>query len=154
LGALVWHVVDAYLRAPATDWVEAFRASSAREQAISAEAVKSAVSVRPSTTDPSLPPARYAGTYTDEWYGDVVIGEKKGGGLEIRFAATPALAGSLEPWQGDTFVARWYDRELRADAFVTFALNADGSVGQVRLRAVSPETDFSFDFQDLLLRPK
>ena len=44
-------------------------------------------------------------------------------------------------------------RELRADAFVTFALNPDGTIDQAKMRAVSPATDFSYDFQDLLLRP-
>lgn len=43
---------------------------------------------------------------------------------------------------------------MRADAYVTFALNPDGSIDQVKMRAVSPETDFSFDFHDLLLKPK
>src|SRR5260221_11253462 len=54
--------------------------------------------------------------------------------------------------QHDTFVARWTDRELRADAFVTFALTLDGTIDTAKLRAVSPDTDFSFDFQDLLFR--
>jgi hypothetical protein len=75
------------------------------------------------------------------------------GSLTIQFDHTPALAGTLEHWQQDTFVVRWADRELRADAFITFALNPDGSIESARMRAVSPETDFSFDFQDLLLRP-
>jgi len=75
------------------------------------------------------------------------------GGLVIRFSHTPSLVGDLEPWQHDTFVARWRNRELKADAFVTFALNPDGSIDQVKMRAVSPSTDFSFDFQDLLLKP-
>ena len=35
----------------------------------------------------------------------------------------------------------------------SFALNPDGSIDQAKMRAVSPETDFSFDFQDLLLKP-
>jgi CubicO group peptidase (beta-lactamase class C family) len=48
----------------------------------------------------------------------------------------------------DPFVTR----EI-ADAYVTFALNPDGSIDQVKMRAVSPATDFSFDVQDLLLRP-
>ena len=43
--------------------------------------------------------------------------------------------------------------ELRADALVTFSLNAEGSVDRVTMKAASKETDFSFDFQDLLLRP-
>ncbi len=29
-----------------------------------------------------------------------------------------------------------------------FALNPDGSIDQAKMRAVSSETDFSFDFQD------
>ena len=37
---------------------------------------------------------------------------------------------------------------------MTFALNPDGSIDQVRMRAVSLETDFSFDFHDLQLKPK
>ena len=41
-----------------------------------------------------------------------------------------------------------------ADAYLTVALEPDGTVGQARMGAVSPETDFSFDFQDLLLIPK
>ena len=76
------------------------------------------------------------------------------GKLAIRFTKTPSLVGDLEHWQHDTFVARWRDRELRADAFVTFALNPDGTVDQVKMRPISPEVDFSFDFQDLLLKPK
>jgi hypothetical protein len=74
------------------------------------------------------------------------------GALTIKFDKTPKLSGTLEHWQHDTFVAKWTDRELRADAFVTFALNPDGTIDTVKMRAVSPETDFSFDFQDLLFK--
>jgi len=77
---------------------------------------------------------------------------RSGAGLSIAFDRTPLLTGTLEHWQHDTFVARWKDRELRADAFVTFALKPDGTIDTVRMEAVSPETDFSYDFQDLLFR--
>ena len=36
---------------------------------------------------------------------------------------------------------------------MTFALDPSGKVDQVKMRAVSPATDFSFDFHDLRLRP-
>lgn len=42
---------------------------------------------------------------------------------------------------------------LRADAFVTFALNPDGSVERAKMKPVSPATDLDYDFQDLLLKP-
>ena len=72
----------------------------------------------------------------------------------MRFSHTPALVGDLEHWQYDTFAVRWRDRELRADAFVTFALNPDGTIDSAKMKAISPLTDFSFDFQDLVLKPK
>jgi hypothetical protein len=71
----------------------------------------------------------------------------------MRFTHTPALEGKMEHWQYETFVVRWSDRELRADAYVTFSLNPDGSIESARMQAVSPATDFSFDFQDLRLTP-
>ena len=130
----------------------ATRKVHARNAAAISAAEKNASATRDTASKPSLPLASYAGTYRDAWYGDIAIAEE-GGKLVMRFSHTPSLVGDLEHWQHDTFIARWRDRELRADAYVTFALNPDGSIDQAKMRAVSPATDFSFDFQDLLLRP-
>ena len=65
---------------------------------------------------------------------------------------SPSLVGPLVHWQHDSFVARWTDRELRADAFVTFNLNPDGTVKEMSIVPASPSVDFSFDFQDLRLK--
>jgi hypothetical protein len=59
----------------------------------------------------------------------------------------------MEPWSRETFVVRWRYRELRADAFVTFVIDPDGNIVEARMKAVSPDTDFSYDFHDLLLKP-
>ena len=152
-NALTYAVLDHYLGAPATDWVDAYQKVKARNAARTADTVAKGEAARDTTSRPSLPLERYAGTYTDAWYGDVTIA-LEGERLRIRFAPTASLVGTLEHWQHDTFVARWDDRELRADAFVTFALAPDGSVEQAKLRAVSPDTDFSFDFHHLLLTPR
>ena len=77
----------------------------------------------------------------------------EGGRLVLRFSRTPQLVGDLEHWQHDSFVARWRDRALNADAYVTFALNPDATIRDVRLAPVSPRADFSFDFGDLQLTP-
>jgi len=151
-SAITWHVVDHYLGAPKTDWVDAFQKAATRQRAADADQVKAAVAARDGTSRPSLPLARYAGTYRDDWYGDVTI-EEAGSKLVMRFTRTPVLVGDLEHWQYDTFIVRWHDRELRADAYVTFALQPDGSIERATMKAVSPETDFSFDFHDLLLKP-
>jgi len=151
--AITNRILDHYLGAPAFDWLGALKTVSARGDSALAAFERRTQAGRDPNGRPSLPLGRYAGTYQDRWYGDVTIAEENGK-LVIRFSHTPALSGELEHWQYDTFIARWRDRELRADAYVTFALDPDGSIDQVKLRAVSPAADFSFDFQDLLLRPK
>jgi CubicO group peptidase (beta-lactamase class C family) len=150
--SIAFHVLDHYLAAPGFDWIDGYNKVQARFDAETTEAERRAGASRDAASKPSLALAKYAGTYRDAWYGDVTIVEE-GGRLVMRFSHTPLLVGDLEHWQHDTFVARWRDRELRADAFVTFALNPDGSIDQAKMRAVSPATDFSYDFQDLLLKP-
>jgi CubicO group peptidase (beta-lactamase class C family) len=149
--AIADHIMDGYLGAPASDWIAAFQAIEKRGAAAAASSTQTAGATRDAASKPSLPLEKYAGQYRDVWYGDVTIASAAGG-LTIKFDRTPLLTGKLEHWQHDTFVARWTDRELRADAFVTFALNPDGTIDTVKMRAVSPDTDFSFDFQDLLFK--
>jgi CubicO group peptidase (beta-lactamase class C family) len=151
-NAIAYHVADHYLGAPAVDWVAAYAAVAARAEARSREAERAAAAARASSSAPSLPLERYASVYEDAWYGRIDVTHEHGR-LVMRFVPTPSMVGDLEHWQHDTFVVRWRDRELRADAFVTFSLGPDGRVSQATMQAVSPATDFSFDFQDLLLRP-
>jgi CubicO group peptidase (beta-lactamase class C family) len=150
--SIAFHILDHYLGAPEFDWIDGYRRVVDRLQAATAAAEKGSATARNSQSKPSLPPSQYTGNYRDAWYGDITIKEE-GGRLILRFSRSSALVADLEHWQHDTFVARWRDRELRADAFVTFALNPDGTIDQVKMQAVSPATDFSFDFQDLLLKP-
>jgi hypothetical protein len=77
----------------------------------------------------------------------------RGFGVRKLGETAPVDAKTQFGTQYDTFVVRWRDRELRADAFVTFALTPDGAIDQAKMAAVSSATDFSFDFQDLLLKP-
>ncbi len=150
--AISYFLLDHFLGVKTTDWITAYKRLTTRIDSLIAERGQMAASARDTSSHPSLRLEKYAGTYADAWYGDVVI-ELKEDGLEIRFAKTPLLTGVLEHYQYDTFIARWSNPELRADAYITFALNPDGSIDQAKMRAVSPATDFSFDFQDLLLKP-
>ena len=149
--SIAFHVLDHYLGAPAYDWIDAWSKVLARTEAQRKRANPRDAAHTPASK-PSLPLEAYAGQYRDAWYGDIAIAEEAGT-LVMKFSHTPALTGELQHYDHDTFIARWRDRELRADAYVTFALNPDGSIDQAKMKAVSPETDFSFDFQDLLLKP-
>ncbi|HET6638094.1 MAG TPA: serine hydrolase [Gemmatimonadota bacterium] len=152
--AIAFHVLDHYLAVdPPYDWLGGWKTLVARIDSVNAAAVSATASARDSTVGPSLPLAKYAGVYADPWYGDVAI-SLEDTGLVMRFSRTPIMVGDLEHWQYDTFLVRWRDRSLRADAFVTFQLDPDGSVDRVRMEPASPTVDFSYDFQDLDLEPK
>jgi len=97
---------------------------------------------------PSLPLSAYAGTWRDPWYGDIVI-EERDGGLWLAFSRTPSLRGALEPYDGETFRTRFVDKR-EEDAFVTFSA-IEGRPNTATMKAVSPDADFSYDYQDLRL---
>jgi len=90
----------------------------------------------------------YLGTFKDAWFGDVTISEVNG---KMYFQAknSPKLRGDMTFYKGNTFIVRWYDRSLDADAFVKFTLAKDAKANGFKMEAISPLTDFSFDFQDL-----
>src|SRR5881392_440530 len=113
--------------------------------------VRARASSRDSLAGPSLPLARYGGTYRDDLYGDATI-TLENGRLVLRFSHSPAFVGDLEHWQHDTFIARWRTAHIE-DAYISFALRPDGSIEQFKMEAVSPLADFSFDYQDLLFKP-
>jgi CubicO group peptidase (beta-lactamase class C family) len=149
--SILYHVLDHYFGLPPTDWIAAYKSVKDTEEKDAAEAMKKAEGARAADSKPSLPLEKYAGTYNDAWYGAITI-RREGGGLVITFDHTPSMIGDLQHWQYDTFKAHWRDRTIE-DAFVTFSLKPDGSIESARMAAVSPLADFSFDYQDLLLKP-
>ena len=149
MSVLTEYLRDFFTGVPAADYVaRAKRAAAEFDEAAFQAGLDSA---RHREVGPSLPLAGYAGTYRDAWYGDVTLTEDAGH-LVIRFVPAPAFTGDLEHWQYDTFRVHWRWPSL-PDAWITFALKPDGTVERAAMAAVSPSTDFSYDWQDLRLVP-
>ena len=151
--AVTLRALDAYLGAPKTDWNAAYGVALAKSRSKASDDWDKHLKARDAKSKPSLPLSGYAGTYRDPWYGEVFIETAADGKLRIRFSRTKDLVGEISHWQHDTFIVRWDQRWLNADAFLNFALTPDGKVRELRIEAISPLTDFSFDFQDLRLTP-
>ncbi len=149
--SILYHVLDYYFHLPPTDWIAAYKSLKDTEEKDAAESMKNAEGARAADSKPSLALEKYAGVYHDAWYGPITI-RMENGALVITFDHTPTMIGDLQHWQHDTFKAHWRDHTIE-DAFVTFALNPDSSIDSARMAAVSPLADFSFDYQDLLLKP-
>ncbi|MEN5052465.1 serine hydrolase [Brevundimonas naejangsanensis] len=138
------------------DWI----ADSKRIEAEGIEkSLKAAVEIdakQAAGAPPSMPLEAYAGTWRDPWYGDIVIepktegrGRNRKSGLWLRFTHTPALQGWLEPYDAETFRTRFPDKR-EEDAFVTFSI-ATAKPATATIKGVSPDIDFSYDYQDLRL---
>jgi CubicO group peptidase (beta-lactamase class C family) len=99
----------------------------------------------------ATPPAnldQFTGTYRDVWFGDITI-TKKDNKLFFTSKRSPRISGEMFFYKGNTFLAKWTDRSLDADAFIMFSLDYEGKPSGIKMNPISPLTDFSYDFQDL-----
>jgi CubicO group peptidase (beta-lactamase class C family) len=138
------------------DWIADSKRLEAEGNAKSIAAAAEIDAKQAAGAAPSMPLEAYAGTWRDPWYGDIVIAPKTEGrgrnrksGLWLTFTHTPALQGWLEPYDGETFRTRFPDKR-EEDAFVTFAI-LTAKPATATLKGVSPDIDFSYDYQDLRL---
>ena len=143
-------LLDYYLGAASNRWPEKFhsfklaRLNEAAKQVQGAEAT-------PAPVGPSLPLERYVGDYTDPWYGTIRV-RLANAGLAIDFPHSSGMGGALTHYQYDTFRTRpalnWVE-----PAYVTFSIDENGKVDRVTMKPVSPNADFSWDYQDLNFTP-
>jgi CubicO group peptidase (beta-lactamase class C family) len=151
MRGLGYELLDGYLGFEPRDWVGAFSTWYRERLAGGLEVLKEVGNATRKASRPSLPLSGYAGAYADAWYGAIAIAHEDGK-LRIDFKQTPNMAGTLRHWQYDTFRTEWDDKSLEP-AYVTFALDAEGHVARITMKAVSPLADFSYDYQDLLFEP-
>ena len=90
----------------------------------------------------------YTGVYRDSWLGEMSVSVKNGK-LWLDCRRSPKLTGELLPYKGNSFIVKWVERSMDADAYVVFGLDERGVATGITMKPVSPLTDFSYDFQDL-----
>ncbi|MBQ4832968.1 serine hydrolase [Pseudoalteromonas sp. MMG010] len=151
LSAITHEVLEDALKLDDKEWVEDL---AKKHFAGKNKAYAHAKPDTPVDYQPQLPNINYTGTLHDNWYGDVVV-EQLDGKLRIDFTHTKRLKGTLEHYTGNTFIVKWDEKLLEADAFIRFDLNPDNRVKSAKMEAVSTDvTDFSFDFRNLNLLAK
>jgi CubicO group peptidase (beta-lactamase class C family) len=155
VGAIAKTIMDHYFGLGGTDRVQQYHdqqlADEAQAKKISEETWQ-AVEAQQKLAAGRPDADRFAGTFSDPWFGEVEISALDG---QLWFASrrSPRLRGEMLPYRDRSFVVKWSDRSLDADAFVIFELDDQGRVAGMKMKAVSPLTDFSYDFQDLDFHP-
>lgn len=130
--ALMYRAFDAVLGGPSRDWSRDLRAlyDSLRDGGRAAE--RHTAAQRVLNTAPSLPLDRYAGTYRDSLFGDLVV-QTEGGRLVA--VISPFLTADLEHWHYDVFRLRWRHAWIQP-SFATFHIGPAGTVAEVDLDGI------------------
>ncbi len=152
-NAITNSIIDGYLGISDHDRVKELKTGMLQQQAEAKEVtdrVWATVEAKRKGSSAGVDLGAFEGTFTDVWFGDVIISNENGM-LRFRSVKSPRMRGSVFHYAANTFVVRWDDRSFNADAFAVFTLDREGKPVSFTMEAVSPLTDFSFDFQDLFL---
>lgn len=96
----------------------------------------------------------FLGTYEDKWFGRIKI-ENREGKLWFQSERSPLLNGEMFYYKKDAFIIKMSYTDMLCDAFAYFEMDESGNPNKLKMAPISPDVDFSFDYQDLdLIRVK
>jgi CubicO group peptidase (beta-lactamase class C family) len=149
--SVIYHILDYYEKNKTYDWIARYKNEEERERLrIKDKLTKNTISPD-SNAKYSLQLQKLAGNYQDEVYGDVSF-STSGENMVMEFKKLPYLVADLKYFQYNTFIATFRNKGLKADAYVSFALNPDGTPDQVKLKIIDPDSDITF--YDVVLHKK
>ncbi len=146
MQAIMKNVLQKYLETGDVDWIS--RLSEIRNNQLASAQNQITAESANADTKSLLPVEDYMGIFRDPWFGNVTI-EKKDGTLYFTAAKSRKLRGKMFPFKFNTFKVIWDDRSFNADAYAMFSTDFEGKVSGLKMNAISPLTDFSYDFHDL-----
>jgi len=140
--AIMKGIVTPYLGADDVDWVEYFRPEPEMVTDVEPEAAP----IDYEKGSVVAPLSTYSGTYNDPWFGDVSIMLVED---ELWFASTKSqrITGRLWPQSEHTFIARWTDRSVNADAWVMFEIDESGTSSGMKMLKLLQSSEI--DYMDL-----
>ncbi|MFN7949817.1 MAG: serine hydrolase [Blastocatellia bacterium] len=136
-------IFDVMLGVPPRDWNGEFLARAKGNKEVEAAEDKRLVEARIPNTKPTLALSSYAGTYSGDLYGPVIVTEENGH-LVLRMGRSPNLVADLEHWHYDTFQIHWRPSVAYAfpRGFVNFTIDQQGRTDQLKIN--QPNNDFWF----------
>ena len=141
-------IVDSYLGIEDFGWTDKFVTAMA-EMNGEADAVTDNVwKIVKSNAKQKVDSKTYIGIYEDKWFGKAEV-FLKGKQLWFKSYRSPKLNGPMQFYKANSFAIKWEYQDMNADAFAIFSLDEEGKAQGIKLKGISPEIDFSFDFQDL-----
>jgi len=144
-------IVDSYLGLDDFKWVDKYYAySKTREEHADSVTIHVWETVK-KVNQKKINKEKYIGIYQDPWFGkiEVFMKDKQ---LWFKSYRSLKLNGAMYYYQNDTFAIKWEYRDMNADALAIFTFDGKEKVQAIKMKGISPNIDFSFDFQDLDLK--
>lgn len=144
-------IVDGYLGLDKLDWTEMLYKNLQTKLDKGDEVTKKTWERVEANKKIKIDESNYIGIYKDNWFGNMEV-FKKGTQLWIKSERSPKLNGPLYFYNANTFAIKWEYQDMNADAFAMFSLDENGKAQSIKMKGISPNIDFSFDFHDLDLK--
>lgn len=141
--ALFYYIWDRLLDAPEKDYAAIYRERFLENRRKAKENEKTFAEERIESAPPTLDLDAYAGTYENDFIGEVVVELNDAGALAIDVVIHPALEATLEHRHYDVFLAPWKDRGYGRSVIV-FALGDDGKVESFKTQISFDSTEYEF----------
>jgi len=144
-------IADSYLGAEYKDWITIYSDYFKKHEKNGDSITKQVWKTVELANRDGIIANNYIGVYNDNWFGNIEI-SKVDGQMLFRSIRSPKLTGKMYYYNANTFVIKWNYNDMNADAFAIFSLDEEGKAQSIKMKGISPNIDFSFDFQDLDLQ--
>ncbi len=144
-------IVDSYLGLPKSDWINRYYTATQKHQQKGDAVTDKVWQTVEKAKSTHINTSNYVGFYKDNWFGMIEI-FLKNKQLWFKSSRSPKLNGPMYFYKANTFAIKWAYQDMNADAFAMFTLDENGKAIALKMKGISPNIDFSFDFQDLDLK--
>ena len=144
-------ITDSYLGLDNFDWIDKYNEDLKSSSSSGDSVVTKVWQTVDADKNIKINAADYTGIYEDKWFGKIEV-FLKGGQLWFKAFRSPKLNGPMSFYKANTFAIKWEYQDMPCDAFAMFSLDEEGKAQSIKMKGISPNIDFSFDFQDLDLQ--
>jgi CubicO group peptidase (beta-lactamase class C family) len=141
-------IVDSYLGLDDFNWIDTYQGYFERRKAEGDKVTDEVWATVKSADHSHINNNDYIGIYEDAWFGKVEVFIKDDQ-LWFKSYRSPKLNGAMHFYNANTFAIKWEYQDMNADAFSMFSLDEHGKANRIKMKGISPNIDFSFDFHDL-----
>jgi len=144
-------IVDSYLSLDDNNWIEKYFARMETGNKADDSITTAVWKTVAAAGKIPVKAENYTGIYEDKWFGKIEVLEKDKQ-LWFKSLRSPKLIGPMSSYKANSFAIKWEYQDMNADAFAIFSLDEEGKAQSIKMKGISPDIDFSFDFQDLDLQ--